>query len=60
MGFLAGGTGTVIRHDTQITHTIFKQKHSTQNYTNKEGHTIHNEYNKNTTTTTTNTISNRF
>jgi hypothetical protein len=47
---LPGGSGTTIRHNTQIT------KHSTQNYTNNKGHTTHNEYNANTIITTTNTI----
>jgi hypothetical protein len=48
-GFLPGGSGTTIRHNTQITHI-------TQNYTNNKGHTTHNEYNANTITTATNTI----
>jgi hypothetical protein len=39
---------TTIRHNTQITHitqnnTPDSNKHSTQNYTNNEGHTTHNE-----------------
>jgi hypothetical protein len=54
-GFLPGGSGTTIRHNTQITHHP-KTKHITQNYTNNEGHTTQNEYNTNTITTTTNTI----
>jgi hypothetical protein len=39
----------------KITHHA-QTKHSIQNYTNNKGHTIHNEYNANTITTTTNTI----
>jgi hypothetical protein len=62
MGFLPSSSGTTIRHNTQITHIIKITHHiqtetHTQNYTNNEGHTIHNEYNANTITTTTNTIS---
>jgi hypothetical protein len=45
-GFLPGGNGTTIRHNTQITHI-------TQNYINNKGDTTHNEYNTNTITTTT-------
>jgi hypothetical protein len=61
MGFLPGGSGTTTRHNTQLTHitqnnTTLKQKHSTQNYTNNKGHSIHNKYNANTITTTTDTI----
>jgi hypothetical protein len=56
--FLTGGSGTTIRHNTQITHITQNDtphsKHSTQNYNNK-GHTTHNVYNENTLTTTTNT-----
>jgi hypothetical protein len=48
-GFSPGGSGTAIRHNTQITHI-------TQNYTNNKGHTTHNEYSANTITATTNTI----
>jgi hypothetical protein len=43
-GFLPGGSGTTIKHNTQITlHT--QTEHSTQNYRNNKGHTTHNEYN---------------
>jgi hypothetical protein len=60
-GFLPGGSGNTIRHNTQISHITqnnipHSNKHSTQNYTNNKGHTAHNEYNANTSTTTTNTI----
>jgi hypothetical protein len=60
-GVLPGGIGTTIRHNIQITHvtqngTPHSNKHSTQNYTNNKGHTTHNEYNANTITATTNTI----
>jgi hypothetical protein len=34
-GFISGGSGTTIRHNTQITH-ITQTKHSTQNYTNNK------------------------
>jgi hypothetical protein len=44
-GFLLDGSGTTIRHNTQITHH-HQTKRITQNYTNNDGHTIHNEYNK--------------
>jgi hypothetical protein len=43
-GFLPGGSGTTIRHNTQITHI-------TQNYRNNKGHTTHTECNANTITT---------
>jgi hypothetical protein len=56
-----GGSGTTIRHKTQITHitqnnTSPSNKNIIQNYTNNEGHIVHNEYNANTFKTTTNTI----
>jgi hypothetical protein len=54
-GFLPGGSGTTIRHNTQITHHP-QTKHITQYYTNNDGHTTRNEYNANSITTTTNTI----
>jgi hypothetical protein len=54
-GFLLGGSGTTIRHNTQITHHA-QTKHITQNYTNNEGRTTHNEYNVNTITTTINLL----
>jgi hypothetical protein len=51
-GFLPSGSGTTIRHNTQITShktTHHSQtKHSTQNYTNNKGHY--------TITTTTSTV----
>jgi tRNA(Arg) A34 adenosine deaminase TadA len=56
-GVLPGGSGTTIRHNTQITHQN-QTKHSTLNYTNNKGHTTHNEYNENTLTTTTETCTN--
>jgi hypothetical protein len=69
-GFLTGGSGTIIRHNTQITHITQNNiprsnktqqtKHSKQNYTNNKGHTTHNEYNANTVTTITNTITTRY
>jgi hypothetical protein len=40
MGFLPGGSGITIRHNTQITHI-------TQNNTSHKGHTTQNEYNAN-------------
>jgi hypothetical protein len=47
--FLPGGSGTTIRHNTQITHTTQNntalKQNITQIYTNNEGHTTHNEYN---------------
>jgi cytoskeletal protein RodZ len=57
-GFLSGGSGTTIRHNTQITHitqnyTPSSKEHSTQNYTNNKGHIIHSKYNANTITSTT-------
>jgi hypothetical protein len=57
-GFLPGGSGTTIRHNTQITHITQNNtpRSNTQNYTHNKGHTTHNEYNANTITTTTNTI----
>jgi hypothetical protein len=48
--FSLDGSGTAIRHNTQITHHT--QTNSTQNYTKNKGHTIHNEYNASTITTT--------
>jgi hypothetical protein len=56
-GFLPGGCGTTIRHNTQATHITqishhAQTKHSTQNYTNNKEQTTHNEYNGNTITTT--------
>jgi hypothetical protein len=47
---LPGGSGTTIRHNIQlhISHEIThhaQTKHSTQSYTNNEGHITHNEYN---------------
>jgi hypothetical protein len=56
-GFLPGGSGTTIRHNTpsntshKLTHHP-QTEHITQNYTNNEGQTTHNEYNANTITTT--------
>jgi hypothetical protein len=50
-GFLPGGSGITMRHNTQkytshkITHHAQK-KHSTQSYTNNKGHITHNDYNK--------------
>jgi hypothetical protein len=52
---LPGGSDTTVRHNTQITHHA-QTKHNTQYYTNKEGHTIHDEYDVNTIRTITNTI----
>jgi hypothetical protein len=57
-GFLLGGSGTTIRHNTQITHitqnnTPHSNKHITQNYTNNKGHTTHTECNANTVTAAT-------
>jgi hypothetical protein len=49
-GVLPGGSGTTIWDNTQISY-IPQTKHITQNYTNNEGHTTHNEYNANTITT---------
>jgi hypothetical protein len=43
--FLTGGSGTTVRHITQITHHS-QTKHSTQNYTHNKGHTTQNEHNK--------------
>jgi hypothetical protein len=40
-GFLPGGSGTAIRHNTQITHHS-QTKHSTKNSTNNKGYTTHN------------------
>jgi hypothetical protein len=54
-GFLPGGSGTTIKHNTQISQKITyhaQTKHSTQNYTNNKGHTQHDEYHANTITTT--------
>jgi hypothetical protein len=42
-GFLSGGSGATIRHNTQITHND-QTKHSTQNYIHNK-HTTQNEYN---------------
>jgi hypothetical protein len=39
-GVLPGGSGTTVRHNTQITH-------HTQTNTNNKGHTTHNEYDAN-------------
>jgi hypothetical protein len=47
-GFLAGGSGTTIRHNTQTT-LHAQTKHSTQNCTTNKEHTTHNEYSANTT-----------
>jgi hypothetical protein len=46
---LSGGSGTKIKHHTQIhiLHTITHHaqiKHSTQSYTNNKGHITHNKY----------------
>jgi hypothetical protein len=51
------GSRTTIRHNTnktsqKITHHS-QTKHNIQNYSHNKGHTIHNEYNTNTITTTT-------
>jgi hypothetical protein len=54
-GCLTGGSCTTMRYNIQIIHHA-QTKHTTQNFTNTEGHTTHNEYNENTLTTTTNTI----
>jgi hypothetical protein len=58
--FLPGGSGTTIRHNTQITH-ITQNNTPRSNKTqhakrHKQGHTTHNEYNANTITSTTDTI----
>jgi hypothetical protein len=50
MCFSSGGSGTTLRHNTQIhvSHKIThhaQTKQSTQSYTNNKGHIIHNEYN---------------
>jgi hypothetical protein len=57
---LAGGNGTTIRHNTQITHitqnnTPGSNKTQLTKLQNNKGHTTHNEYIANTITTTTNT-----
>jgi hypothetical protein len=61
MGFLPGGSGITIRHNTQITHiTQKKTPHSNRNTAHKTTQTIkdtmYNEYNASTITATTNTI----
>lgn len=48
-GRLSGGSGTTIRHDTQITRHA-QTKYSAQPYTSNKGHTTQNEYNANTIT----------
>jgi hypothetical protein len=50
-GRLSGGSGTTIRHDTQITRHA-QTKYSAQPYTSNKGHTTHNEYSVNTVTST--------
>jgi hypothetical protein len=49
IGFIPGGSGTTIRHNTQIriSHKIThhsQTNHSSQSYTNNKGHSTHNEY----------------
>jgi hypothetical protein len=46
MGFLPGGSGTTVRHNTHkyISHCA-QNKHSSQSCTNNKGHITHNDYN---------------
>jgi hypothetical protein len=59
---LTGGNNTTIRHNTQIIHISqnntpnLQTTYTTQKYKNNDGHTTHNEYNANTITAISNTI----